>query len=743
MTEQKLTNQEIQALDNLVALLDENELENPLTQENTHDPDRNMDVIPTPHTQVCTLKNKSTLYPSPSSNPNAAAFLKLVSTDINRMKNFPHPYSNFSRDERLALEALSRNHDVVIKPSDKGGNVVVMDSAQYTEMCMDILQNHEWYRPIPKSLLDKFTHDFYTLVDTAFQYNAISKQLWEFIRTSHPKEATFYALPKLHKQKKKPPGRPIISGCGSLTENLSRVVDNHLKPLVTCLSSYVRDTIHFLQIIQDIHIEEGTQLVAIDVESLYCTIPHAKGLSAIQHILQQYSDSEPKYIEFILASLEFILNHNFFCFDGSHYLQVQGVAMGTCCAPSYANLYLGEWEHSLLVQESLSVYMRHVITWRRYIDDIFMIWDGPTELLHEFLNCINKNDFNLKFTMTHSPKEITFLDVLVQRSPDGNLSSELYRKPTAGNSLLHASSFHPKPLLTSIPYSQYLRARRNCSDDTRFKMEANALKKRLLERGYSNTCLKKAYKRALNQSRRDLLNAQKQPSKDETIRIITTYSSEHRQIKRILNKYWHLLTMDQTLAPFVPSAPTVTYRRPPSIGDKIVNSEYKTCKGDPCKVLGTYMCGGCHYCQYMDKRKNIILPNGQRFTPKHYVNCKTPAIVYLLTCECGCYYVGKTINEFWKRIYQHLGTIRKRDPDLPIGRHMAMAHPSSTPKVYFLALDRIHFSPRGGDSNKRLLQCELRWIHNLRANHPPGLNGAFNFKPFLPGFTSGVCELDL
>lgn len=35
---------------------------------------------------------------------------------------------------------------------------------------------------------------------------------------------------------------------------------------------------------------------------------------------------------------------------------------------------------------------------------------------------------------------------------DGLLSSSLYRKPTVGNSILHASSFHPRARISSIPY---------------------------------------------------------------------------------------------------------------------------------------------------------------------------------------------------------------------------------------------------------------------------------------------------
>lgn len=98
------------------------------------------------------------------------------------------------------------------------------------------------------------------------------------------------------------------------------------------------------------------------------------------------------------------------------------------------------------------------------------------------------------------------------------------------------------------------------------------------------------------------------------------------------------------LAPFVPTLPAVSYRSAPSVGDKLVASEHKSIKGDICKTLGTFACGGCGYCRYMDKCKHINLPNGLTFRPKNYVNCKTPDIVYLLTCECECYYMGKTMN---------------------------------------------------------------------------------------------------
>lgn len=262
------SDQESLALANLIALLDENDL---TESSDSEDPSYLMDsdhlpesvdyistssitdevsitptIVPAPDS-LTKFKKKSTLYPSPSSNPNTSAFLKLVTADIENMKFFHRSKSNFDRDEREALDTLAHDHGIFIKPSDKGSNVVVMDNTQYIEMCQNLLKNREWYHPIGWSSLDRFAHEFYDLVDTAFHHNIITKEIWEFVRTDHPKEAIFSALPKLHKNLDKPPGRPIVFGCCNLTENLSRVVDNHLKPIVECQASYTRNTIHFLQ----------------------------------------------------------------------------------------------------------------------------------------------------------------------------------------------------------------------------------------------------------------------------------------------------------------------------------------------------------------------------------------------------------------------------------------------------------------------------------------------------------------
>lgn len=78
----------------------------------------------------------------------------------------------------------------------------------------------------------------------------------------------------MHKSLKKNHGHPILSGCQSLTENVSALVDKYLYPYVTSLFSYVKDTIDLLRTLEGTHVPKNTWLVATDIESLYNAIPH-------------------------------------------------------------------------------------------------------------------------------------------------------------------------------------------------------------------------------------------------------------------------------------------------------------------------------------------------------------------------------------------------------------------------------------------------------------------------------------
>lgn len=163
-----------------------------------------------------------------------------------------------------------------------------------------------------------------------------------------------------------------------------------------------------------------------------------------------------------------------------------GTAMGTNCAPSYANLFLGWWEYQLVFTDTNGEYTDHILFWGRYIDDVLILWDGDVHLFSQFVSTLNNNQIGMKFTSEVQMREIAFLDLTISIDDCLQLQTNIYRKPTSTNSFLHWHSYHTPALKNGIPIGQYLRARRNCSTEVDFQNECKTLYQRFCERGSPN-----------------------------------------------------------------------------------------------------------------------------------------------------------------------------------------------------------------------------------------------------------------
>ncbi|XP_073421163.1 uncharacterized protein [Dendrobates tinctorius] len=339
----------------------------------------------------------------------------------------------------------------------------------------------------------------------ALDNNVITKQVFDGLVAKYPRVPTFYLLPKIHKDALDPPGRPIVSGIDGLCDPVCRFIDFYLKPLVETLPSYIRDTTDALASVDGIFVEYGTLLVTADVESLYTCIEHLHGIDAVRLFLGS-SDLDGPLRELILKLLHYILTHNFFTFKDQFFLQKRGTAMGAACAPAYANLFLGSWERSLFGDAGVPA-ASHVLCWHRYIDDILFLWDGTVQQLEDFMRTLNQNSFNIHLTYTFEFKEINFLYVTLSVDPTGHIQTDVYRKPTSVNSLVHASSAHYPSTIRAVPVGQFLRMRRICSSDEKFEAQSADLKSRFSSRGYSNRCIKNGYLRARATPRSGLLKS--------------------------------------------------------------------------------------------------------------------------------------------------------------------------------------------------------------------------------------------
>lgn len=172
-------------------------------------------------------------------------------------------YNNLSKEEREALADLSKDNTVVIRSADKGGAVVLQNVADYEKEIKRQLNDSTFYEKLqcgPTKVLQTRIH---SQLLHHFNNNEFDKHAFDFLSIEHPVMPVFYTLPKVHKGLDIPvKGRPIVSGIGSLTENISAYVDHFIKSEVITLPSYIRDSIDFINTLKSFKLTSNSLLLA-------------------------------------------------------------------------------------------------------------------------------------------------------------------------------------------------------------------------------------------------------------------------------------------------------------------------------------------------------------------------------------------------------------------------------------------------------------------------------------------------
>ena len=68
------------------------------------------------------------------------------------MHNLRSPRNNLTKREGAALHRLSNNTDIIIKPADKGGATVIMNTKDYVKEAKRQLDNEVYYKRVGRDL---------------------------------------------------------------------------------------------------------------------------------------------------------------------------------------------------------------------------------------------------------------------------------------------------------------------------------------------------------------------------------------------------------------------------------------------------------------------------------------------------------------------------------------------------------------------------------------------------------------
>ena len=560
-----------------------------------------------------------------------------------------------------------------------------MDKCNYITEANRHLNNTKHYKKLDEPIYPKTAEIIENILSEMKDEGYLLQKQFDFLKP--PKEIQprqLYFLPKVHKPKEKwthngkiPPGRPIVSDCGSESYEVSKYIDSFLKPLASQHETYLKNTTDFLNKLSAIKIQPSSRLITIDVESMFTNIDADMGLKAIKKAFNDNPDpSRPD--KHILSLLEICLKNNDFEFNNETYLQISGTSMGKPFGPNFCDVTMAKFECDVLPRCNYKpTFMK------RYLDDIFIIWDHDLDKFWEFFDILNNHHPSIKFTATVSDQSVDFLDVTVFKGPklltEQKLDTKVFFKPTDTHQLLHKQSYHPKHTFAGIIQSQILRFHSICSQSPDFEKACSTLFKALKERNYSSRFLRRIKLKAIQSLKK---------SESQTF------------------------------------------------GCQV--SDDGACK--PCDNIK------CHTCPFVESndiyRSNIT---GKIYPINLPLDCSSKNIIYLIKClTCDIQYIGETKNTLRTRTRQHRSDmINYNDTTVASHFNAHFINDSVIDAFRILPIIQCPTLATEEETDKNRKDIEAYVIKNLKTYMPYGLNkkviGVKNI-PIIP-FVAPYCKI--
>ena len=499
------------------------------------------------------------------------------------------------------------------------------------------------------------------------------------------------------------------------------------------LESFLKDTKHTLQIIDEINEKidggvislDGVGLVSLDVESMYNNMSNQLGTSACKEFLEsrsfQTDGDDDMFVSTnsILTALDLCLKNNYFSFNDKVYQQVSGVGTGIKLAPTYACLGMGKYEK--LVFNSNQDLLQKVLLWKRFIDDVLMLFKGNKQECEEFVGWLNSlMPGVVKFKFDFSFDKIEFLDLIISIE-NQKLKTNLFIKPTNKQLYLDFNSNHPLHCKESIPFSQALRVVERCATPEDRDVQLENLKTKLEERNYPPNLVDMQLARAKAKDRKSLIFQQRKQKKmkDDKVRFIFTHNHANPPIHKWVRESKQLLARNDK-AKEMGKRIQIGSKQPRNL-QRLVGG-YKGEPTGPVDTLANAGCTKCNRCKVscpiLNQTKTFKSTNTSKIYPiRQKVDCNSDWVIYLATCkQCRGQYVGKSKNKFKTRHSGHKQEIKNNIGGL--GHHYRERGGCGYDNISITIIEQVK------EKNEECLaDREVYWQHQLRVYVENGAGG--------------------
>jgi hypothetical protein len=172
----------------------------------------------------------------------------------------------------------------------------------------------------------------------------ISDKVFKVLLNNSPVIGKFRVLAKLHKNKFGL--RPIINCINTPSYNLCKLVEYILHPFIKNFISFIQDSQNLIQDLDDRFFPSNVKFISADFESLYTNIDLNLALNIIMDFSKDKLDESHINIYAFNKILRLIFENNIFCFKEFYYVQILGIAMGSVCGPTIANIFVNFFEEN-------------------------------------------------------------------------------------------------------------------------------------------------------------------------------------------------------------------------------------------------------------------------------------------------------------------------------------------------------------------------------------------------------------